>query len=79
MCQNFKFGQPFQRMLTGFATHFARRLQAGAAARALRLGENPAAQVRIQMAARLARWLVQRTDRRRNAARAAPWATFKNR
>jgi len=68
MRQNFEFGQPMQRLLARFAAHFRRRLQAGAACRAFRPTEDPAAEFGIEMQTRLAGWFVQRRDRRSDAA-----------
>jgi hypothetical protein len=74
MSQHFEFGQPIQRLLPSFTTHLNRWLQATAARWPFRPAENPAAQGRIEMPARLSSRLLQRTDRGCDAASTAPLA-----
>ena len=67
----FEIGQPAQGLLARRPAHLGGRLQAGAAGRAPRLAENSATQVGIEVEARHARRLSQRSDGRRDAAGAA--------
>lgn len=66
--QDFEIGQPTQRLLPRFTTHFPRRLQAGTALRPLRATKNATAQFAVEMTARFARGLVQRGNRRCDTA-----------